>query len=154
ASQAAVFVRLLSEAGADVIEAPTIAIEPPERWDLLDRAIAGLDAVGWVVFTSVNGVAMFDARLRQAGRAWTALAAKRIAAIGPATAAALAEHGVATEVVPEEYRAEGLVEALRPLLRRGDRVLLPRAAQTRDVLVKALESLGADVNEVPAYRTR
>ena len=154
ASQAAVLVRLLSEAGAEVIEAPTIAIEPPERWEPLDRAIADLDAVTWVVFTSVNGVAMFDARLRHGGRSWTGLAGKRVAAIGPATAAALAGHGVTAEVVPDEYRAEGLVEALRPRLRQGDRILLPRAAQTRDVLVKALAALGADVNEVAAYRTR
>ena len=154
ASQAPVFVRLLSEAGAEVIEAPTIAIEPPERWDPLDAAIADLAVTTGVVFTSVNGVAMFDARLRHAARSWTDLAGKRLAAIGPATAAALAAHGVVAEVVPAEFRAEGLVEALRPLLRGGDRILLPRAAQTRDVLVKALEALGVDVNEVPAYRTR
>lgn len=154
ASQAPALVRLLSAAGAEVIEAPTIAIEPPERWEPLDRAIAELDAATWVVFTSVNGVAMFDARLRHGGRAWTALARHRVAAIGPATAAALAAHGIRTEVVPREYRAEGLIEALRPLLRRGDRVLLPRAAETRDVLVRALAELGAEVDEVPAYRTR
>jgi uroporphyrinogen III methyltransferase/synthase len=154
ASQAPAFVRLLVDAGADVIEAPTIAIEPPADWSPLDRAIAGLDAITWVVFTSVNGVTMFEERLLRAGRAWADVAARRVAAIGPATAAVLAERGVATEVVPEEYRAEGLAASLAPLLRRGDRILLPRAAETRDVLVRSLEALGAEVNEVPAYRTR
>ena len=58
-----------------------------------------------------------------------------MAAIGPATADALAEHGVRPEVVPSEYRAEGLVDRLRGLIGPGDRVLLPRAKETRDVLV-------------------
>jgi uroporphyrinogen III methyltransferase/synthase len=57
-------------------------------------------------------------------------------------------------VVPREYRAEGLVERLRGVVARGDRVLLPRAAQTRDVLVTELQRLGAAVTEVPAYVTR
>ena len=77
-----------------------------------------------------------------------------MAAIGPATADALAEHGVRVELVPGEYRAEGLVERLRALIRPGDRVLLPRAAQTRDVLVVELQRLGAQVTEVAAYQTR
>src|SRR5436309_2815954 len=79
---------------------------------------------------------------------------RRVAAIGPATADALREHGVRVDVVPAEYRAEGLVERLRGLLGRGDRVLLPRAAQTRDVLVTSLRALGVEVVEVPAYATR
>ncbi len=65
-----------------------------------------------------------------------------MAAIGPATAEALAEHGLGVEVVPREYRAEGLVERLRPLLGGGDRVLLPRAAQTRDMLVRRAGQAG------------
>src|ERR671923_174873 len=78
----------------------------------------------------------------------------RVAAIGPATADALREHGVRVDVVPAEYRAEGLVSRLRPLLSPRDRILLPRAAQTRDVLVTELRELGAHVTEVAAYVTR
>jgi uroporphyrinogen III methyltransferase/synthase len=61
---------------------------------------------------------------------------------------------VRVEVVPDEYRAEALVERLRPLVTPGDRVLLPRAKETRDVLVVELKRLGAIVAEVPAYQTR
>ena len=154
AAQAATLARLLREAGAEVIEAPTIAIEPPPSWQPLDEALGGLATFRWVVFTSVNGVAMVDARLAHLGMSWRALARARVAAIGPATAAALDVHGMRPEVVPEEYRAEGLVERLRPLVRPGDAVLLPRAAETRDVLVTELARLGARVVEVPAYRTR
>lgn len=154
AAQASAFARLLTDAGARVIEAPTIVIEPPETWRPLDDALARLSAFQWVIFTSVNGVAMVDARLAHHGLGWTALGAARVAAIGPATAAALGAHGVRADVVPEEYRAEGLVDRLRELVRPGEALLLPRAAQTRDVLVTELERLGATVSEVPAYRTR
>jgi uroporphyrinogen III methyltransferase/synthase len=154
AEQARRFVELLEAAGARVLEAPTIVIEPPPSWEPLDRALDDLRGFAWVIFTSVNGVAMVDRRLGARGLAWADVGARRVAAIGPATAAALAERGVRAEVVPDEYRAEGLVERLRGLVRPGDRVLLPRAARTRDLLVAELGGLGAVVTEVPAYVTR
>jgi uroporphyrinogen III methyltransferase/synthase len=154
AEQASAFTALLERDGARVIEAPTIVIEPPERWQPLDAALAELDSFTWVVFTSVNGVGMVDRRLRAVGRAWADFGHARVAAIGPATAAALEACGVRTEIVPGEYRAEGLVERLRGVVGRGDRLLLPRAAETRDVLVTELRRLGVDVTEVAAYRTR
>lgn len=154
AAQAIRFVQLLEAAGARVLQAPTISIEPPASWEPLDTALDELDAFTWVIFTSVNGVAMVDRRLPPRGRSWGDIARKRIAAIGPATAEALAEHDVRAEVVPDEYRAEALVERLRRELAPHDRILLPRAAQTRDVLVTELKRLGATVREVPAYATR
>jgi uroporphyrinogen III methyltransferase/synthase len=153
-AQAQRFAQLLEAAGARVLQAPTIVIEPPASWELLDTALGALDSFTWVVFTSVNGVAMVDRRLSARGLAWPAIARKRVAAIGPATAEALAEHGVRVELVPREYRAEALVEALRRLVGPADRVLLPRAKETRDVLVVELRRLGVTVTEVPAYQTR
>ena len=153
-AQAQRFAQLLEAAGARVLQAPTIVIEPPASWELLDTALAALDSFTWVVFTSVNGVAMVNRRLTARGLAWAAIARKRVAAIGPATAEALAEHGVRVELVPAEYRAEALVEGLRPVVGPGDRVLLPRAKETRDVLVVELRRLGVAVTEVPAYQTR
>lgn len=153
-AQAQRFAQLLEAAGARVLQAPTIVIEPPASWELLDTALGALDSFTWVVFTSVNGVAMVDRRLSARGLAWAAIARKRVAAIGPATAEALAEHAVRVELVPTEYRAEALVEALRRLVGPADRVLLPRAKETRDVLVVELRRLGVTVTEVPAYQTR
>jgi uroporphyrinogen III methyltransferase / synthase len=150
--QAGVFAALLEAMGARVMLVPTIAIEEPESWALLDAALA--EPHDWVIFTSVNGVAMVRRRLEATGRSGALLQRSRLAAIGPATAAALRDWGLSAEVVPEEYVAEGLVERLRPLVAPGDRVLLPRAAQTRDVLVRELVALGARVSEVAAYRTR
>jgi uroporphyrinogen III methyltransferase / synthase len=153
-TQAQRFAQLLEAAGARVLQAPTIVIEPPASWELLDTALGALESFTWVVFTSVNGVAMVDRRLSARGLAWTAIARKRVAAIGPATAEALAEHGVRVELVPTEYRAEALVEGLRRVVGPGDRVLLPRAKETRDVLVVELRRLGVAVTEVPVYQTR
>lgn len=151
--QAGEFRRLLEEAGAEVLEAPTIRIEPPESWEPLDRALAELGEFRWVIFTSVNGVESVRGRLHSHGRDLRVLGAARVAAIGPATAAALERAGVTPALVPDEYRAEGLAVSLRGLIQPEDRVLLPRAAQTRDVLAKELQRLGARVTEVPAYRT-
>ena len=153
APQAPRFAQLLEAAGARVLQAPTIAIEPPPSWEPLDTALAALASFTWIIFTSVNGVTMVDRRLGR-GASWAALARKRVAAIGPATAEALAEHGVRVEVVPDEYRAEALIERLRGQVAAGERVLLARASQTRDVLVTELRRLGAAVTEVPAYVTK
>jgi uroporphyrinogen III methyltransferase/synthase len=119
---------------------PLVALEP------LGHEAVDVEEYDWVVLTSVTGAHELRRRMRGAPR--------RVAAIGPATADALAEHGVRADLVPGEYRAEGLLERLRGVVTPADRVLLPRAAQTRDVLVTGLRRLGAQVTEVPAYATR
>jgi uroporphyrinogen III methyltransferase / synthase len=154
AAQAQRFSELLAAAGARVVEAPAIVIGPPASWEPLDAALLALPTFAWVVFTSTNAVLMVDRRLTALGLAWTAMSGRRVAAIGPATADALREHAVHVDLVPAEYRAEGLVARLRAVLGTGDRVLLPRAAQTRDVLVNDLRALGVEVTEVAAYATR
>ncbi len=152
--QAGGFAALLEEAGGSVLLVPTIVIEPPQSWAPLDAALADAGRYRWAVFTSVNGVAMVHRRLAESRRGSEVLESCRIAAIGPATAEALRAWGLRAEVVPAEYVAEGLVDRLRPLIRSGDRVLLARAAETRDVLVREIGAMGAVVDEVPAYRTR
>jgi uroporphyrinogen III methyltransferase/synthase len=145
---------LLVRGGGRVLVGPTIVIEPPSSWAPLDEALARASAYQWAVFTSVNGVEMVRRRLDAAGHGRRALASCRVAAIGPATARALRAWGLAPEVVPDEYVAEGLAARLRALVKPGDRVLLPRAAETRELLVRELEAMGAVVDEVAAYRTR
>ena len=152
--QAERFRVLLEELGAAVLALPTIAIEPPDSWAPLDRALAELASYRWVVFTSVNGVEMVRRRLAAQGLAVGALGACRVAAIGPATADALVHLGVGAEIVPDEYVAEALAARLSGLVEPGQRVLLPRAARTRDRLVRDLQALGARVDEVAAYQTR
>jgi uroporphyrinogen-III synthase len=152
--QSAALAELLEAAGGRVLAVPTITIEPPDSWEPLDGALARLPGYDWVVFTSVNGVAMVRRRLAAHGRGVEALAGPRIAAIGPATAAALQRFGCPVDVTPAEYVAEALADGLRGQLTPGARVLLARAAEARDVLVRELVTMGAEVDEVPAYRTR
>ncbi len=151
--QASDFRKALEEQGARCVEFPTIAVVPPPSWDPLDSAVASLDHYDWLVFTSVNGVRFFMERLWESGRDVRALAGLRLAAIGPKTAESLERWGLRLDVVPEEYRAESLLEALGKEAVRGLRFLLPRAVEARDVLPQTLRQWGADVDVVPAYAT-
>ena len=149
--QAGAFTRALEAVGAAVIEFPTIEIAPPKSYAPLDAAIAQLDSYDWIIFTSVNGVDYFSARLAHLRR--TLNGEIRAAAIGPETAKAVESLGVAPEIVPEEYRAEAILGKLKPEAMRGRKVLVPRAAEARDVLIRTLREWGAKVDVVEAYRT-
>ena len=152
-AQAGVLATLLEDYGAEVVTLPTIRIEPPDDWRPLDSALAGLRGFGWVVFTSTNGVGAFRERLRVAGRDARELAGLGVAAIGSATAEALRGIGLEPDVVPTEFRAEALVEALGPRIQPGQGVLLVRATEAREVLPRALAARGIEVTVAPAYRT-
>ena len=145
--------RLLQAEGAETIEFPTIAIVPPQSWEALDAAIGRLDAFGWVVFTSANGVWYFMERLNLAGKDARALGRSRLAAIGPETAAALGRHGLKADLVPSEYKAEGIIDAFKPFDLSGVEILIPRAREARDVLPRELGKLGARLTIATAYET-
>lgn len=150
--QASVLSRLLAEEGAEPLELPTIKIEPLRGTNQLDRALQGLRRYRWLVFTSANGVKLFFERLGAQGLDARALGGVKVCAIGPATSACLLSYGVRADLVPERYVAEAVVEVLRPLLQTGDRVLLPRSAEGREVLAQRLKEAGAIVESVPLYR--
>jgi len=151
--QAASLRRALEARGAGVIELPTIAFTPPRSWRPLNNAIQRLEDYAWIIFTSANGVESFFRRLRQAQKTARALRHSRVAAIGPATAAALRRHGIKPDVMPADFRAEGLVRALGRGQWRGKRVLLARAAAARELLPQELRRRGAKVDVVAVYRT-
>ncbi len=152
--QASDLVGRLAALGAEPLECPTIRVGPPDDWSPLDRAIDTLSDYHWIVFTSVNGVRFFFDRLFSRGRDVRALHTLSTACIGPATAARLRSFGLNTDVLPESYRAESVVEAFRSHPVAGRRILLPRAAEARPVLPEELTRMGARVDEIPAYRTR
>lgn len=151
--QASSLTGALEALGAECIEAPAITIVPPESYEPLDAAIASLGSYDWLVFTSVNGVDHFLARLQAAGRDSRALGGRKLAAIGVATAARLRQAGLIADIVPAEFRAEGIVEALAGHIKPGTRLLVPRAEVARDVLPEKLAEMGAVVDIVTAYRT-
>jgi uroporphyrinogen-III synthase len=147
----------LRDLGAEPILFPVIAIVPPEVGGPLDQAIARLSDYDWIVFTSVNGVEHFWRRLVEAGRSWGENGLDelpfrgKVAAIGPATAEALRQHGAPVHLMPGEYRAEAILDAIGDVA--GQRMLLPRADIARPALADGLRADGAQVDDVPAYRT-
>lgn len=153
-AQASALTEKLTALGAACIEAPVIRIAPPaDGYAALDTAIAELHAYHWLIFTSVNGVSAFFARLGAAGKDTRALGYAKVAAIGSATAAQLRAFGITADLVPAEYRAEAVAEALRPILPPRAHILLPRAQEARDVLPDTLRAHGAAVDVVAAYET-
>ncbi len=151
-SQASSLVAALSELGANVIEIPTIEVLPLESYEPLDAALRNIAQYRWLIVTSANTVKVLAERLVGLGLEASVLAGLRKAAIGSATARAMREQGIEVDVVPEQYVAESLVEALGEQV-RGSRILLARAAVARDVIPEELRRRGALVDVVDAYRT-
>jgi len=151
--QASALSELLARRGALPVELPTIQIEVMPDSGELDRAIDRLQEYAWLIFTSANGVEVFFERLRALGRDGRSLNRVRLCAIGPATAASLEARGLTADLVPREFRAEAIADALRNEAIAGTRVLLPRAESVPPELVTGLAGLGARVDEIALYRT-
>jgi len=151
--QAAEFMALLANYGAEPVEFATIELLPPTDWKPLDRAIAKLANYDWLLFTSVNGVEFFMKRLFEKGGDLRKLTRAKIAAIGPKTAEAIRAHGLAPDLVPKYFQAEAVLEGLAGVKMKGKRVLLPRAKEAREILSAELKKRGAKVDVVEAYRT-
>jgi uroporphyrinogen III methyltransferase/synthase len=144
----------LEALGAHVLAFPVIATVDPEDWGPADRAIGQLASYDWVVLTSANAVRAFLARLASAGVGAAALNSVQVAVVGSATATVLAEAGIVPDLVPEDFRAEGLLDSFESLgVGEGSRVLIPRALEAREVLPDTLRLRGVHVDVVPVYRT-
>lgn len=151
---------LLEARGARPLLFPTTALAPPRDPGPLRSAARGIQAYQWIVLTSRNAVPPLVAALEAAGTAWSVQeegaggdpeARPRVCAVGPGTAGALERAGVPVDLVPGQYTAEGVVEALADRV-EGLRVLYPRAEGARDVIPRGLEAVGAGVDAVDAYR--
>jgi uroporphyrinogen III methyltransferase / synthase len=139
----------LRELGADVVLQPVIRISPPPDWHPVDEALARLHEFDWLVFSSANGVRYLFERIKGSG-VFIQRVPPRIAAMGPGTAEALAPYGLHADLVPEQFRAEALAEALTPYA-AGRRFLLARASRGREVLAEQLTAAGAMVEQIVVY---
>jgi uroporphyrinogen III methyltransferase/synthase len=152
--QAAELSHALRELGADVLLAPLIRIaSPADPWPL-QRAAADIQTFEWVVLTSGNAADAFARALSAVSGRSSLPASIGVCAVGPATAAQARKHGLAVDLVADEWTAEGVVAALMdtgPM--KGRRVLIPRADIAREYVASALRRAGAEVTEVVAYRT-
>jgi uroporphyrinogen-III synthase len=142
----------LRELGAEVLEIPFIEIRPPRSFKPLDESLALVGEYEWLILTSVNGVQALFERMSLLNIPRRVLSHLKIAAIGPATRAAIEREGLKVELTPKKYVAESVVESLVDEI-RGKRVLLCRAKIARDVIPRELRKLGAFVDVVEAYET-
>jgi uroporphyrinogen III methyltransferase/synthase len=144
-AQASALAARLRELGAAVVEAPAI------RTRALEAQLPELAGYDLVCVTSPNGAHALFERLEATGLDARALAGRTVAAIGPGTARALAEHGIRADLVPARAVAEGLVEALSGV--EVERALVVRGREGRDVLPEALRERGAHVDVLALYET-
>ncbi len=149
--QASDLVKKLSALGAECLEFPTIKIVPPDDFKPLDKAIKNISEYNWIVFTSVNGVDFFFNRLFENGHDVRHLGHLRTASIGPATADRLFTFGIKSDIIPDSYRAESVIDAFKNETIEGKQILLPRARDARPVLPVELTKMGARVDEIITY---
>jgi uroporphyrinogen III methyltransferase/synthase len=152
--QAGGFAQRLTELGADVLEVPTIKITRPTETDAIVDALLGLNAYDWLVFTSVNGVtAFFDIFFRRF-QDLRDIGGVRIAAVGPATAAKLRELHLQVDLTPDEFTAKKIAAAFEKFETIENlKMCLLRAEVANPDLPKALEELGAIVDDIAIYKT-
>jgi len=158
----------LEELAAEILAFPTIEIVPPQNYDELDNSINRIETYNWLIFTSRNGVKYFFKRLFEKDRDIRDLKGIKICAIGSRTAKEIKQYGLKVDLVPEQFRAEGLIEAITDMQKRevksggripgskilqGVRFLLPRAEVAREIFPEAVRELGGEIDVPVVYRT-
>jgi uroporphyrinogen III methyltransferase / synthase len=155
ARQAGGLVRLLASKGADAVAFPCLDFAPasPEHQQALDRALVGFEPYAGLIVSSPNGVEAVYASLERADLDARVFAGKPILAIGTGTAEALRARGLRADLIPEQARSEGLIEALRERKLLDQRWLQVRADDGRDLLARAIAAAGGELELVVGYRT-
>lgn len=152
-SQASELGRRLRDLGADVLEIPTLRMEPPQALQPLVECIVGITEYNWLVFTSPNGVATFFDTFFKAYPDIRSLGNLRIAAVGPATAAKLAELHLQVDAMPEQFVAAKIADAIAQVESIENlRFLVIRPEETPSELARLIEDRGGIVDEVASYR--
>jgi uroporphyrinogen-III synthase len=142
----------LESKGASVLLFPAVSFSEPSETAELDRAIRSLGDFDWILFTSANAVRFFSSRCRKLGVEPGQDGNYRCAAVGPATASAVAAEGFPVDHVAQEFLGTALAGELSASI-AGMKILLPRSDRARPDLPNALKAAGAEVTEVVAYHT-
>jgi len=151
--QVAGFAQQLQQQGAETICIPTIEIAPPKSWQPLDDALKELSSFDSLILTSANGVDNLFKRLAANDMDVRCLAGIQIVPVGTKTAQAIECHGIRPDLIPKDFRAEGILEALQEQGIAGKRFLYPRAEVVRPLLLEKLKEAGGEVVAPVAYRT-
>ncbi len=156
AGQAGALSEALMAAGADVIDFPTLTIRPVDDYTIFDAAIATLQAdpaaFDWTILTSANAVRFLVRRLQDLELDVRTLGSSKLAAVGTSTAAAMAMENLRADLVPKDFRVEGLLSELGQMGIKGKNILIPRAEEGREILPNSLRELGARVTVAPLYK--
>ncbi len=150
--QASELVAGLEEQGADCLEFSTINIKPVNSYAILDEELERLREYHWILFTSLNGVKYFFARLYSKGMDARDLRGPEIAVVGKSTADLLLQYGVNADLIPTVFTGEGLAESLLDQGVEGRNILIPRALHAREILPETLRGAGAQVTVAPVYQ--
>ena len=142
----------LEKMGAVVLLFPAVNFSEPAETKELDRSIHSLNEFDWILFTSANAARFLAGRCRKLGVIPSHDVRFRCAAVGPATASAVAAEGFPVDHVSQEFIGSALARELSDLL-GAKKVLLPRSERARPDLPVALRSVGALVTEIVAYHT-
>jgi uroporphyrinogen-III synthase len=154
ARQAGGLSSLLAKAGADVVVAPLIAIEPVRDLRAARRSLRRVGEVDYLVFTSANAVGAYAAIASEAGIPLpTRIPSPQVVAVGPATAAAVRKVGMTPREVPRTFSGAAVADLLATQDLRGKRVVIPRAQVAGQELPTRLRQAGASVEVVSLYRT-
>ena len=147
-AQASEFADLLEANGAEVIQFPTIRIQPIT---IDSKDIPAPDKYDWVIFTSVNAVEIFYERLRENGKDVRVFGGTKICAVGPKTVEALNDIGIQPDFVPTHSRGSAIAAEMENV--SGKKILLPRAKIATADLPNGLRKKGAHVDDIPLYDT-
>ncbi|MGL4362990.1 MAG: uroporphyrinogen-III C-methyltransferase [Cellulosilyticaceae bacterium] len=142
----------LEDLGARVLQFPTILTSTLQDCALLDESIETLNTFSYLMFTSQNAVTVFFERLYELKKDSRALGNIQVIAVGNATNDALKQYGIIADFIPERFVAESVCDLLEPLLTHTDRLLMPKALETRNVISERLAHK-CELIEVPIYET-
>jgi uroporphyrinogen III methyltransferase/synthase len=142
---------MLIDQGATTIEFPTIDVVPPANWSELDSAIHAIETYDWIIFTSANAIRFFMERLRTLNKDLRMLKGVNICVVGPKTAEALESYGLRADLVPTDFKAEGVLAALGKEQIKVKKFLIPRAKVARELIPDKLRERGAEVTVATAY---
>lgn len=144
---------MLRERGAEVLEAPAIRIVPIEENPALDKALKNIREYDWLVFTSPTAVGIFRDYLKRHSMDNRKISHLKIAVIGEGTGREMREWGFCPDLVPKIYDCRHLGQALKAWVRKGERILLPRARMGSKELTDILQEAGIETADIPLYDT-
>jgi uroporphyrinogen III methyltransferase/synthase len=153
-SQSSYLAGLMAEEGAEVVEIPTIEIHPLPVGKKARERLKLVSDYDWIVLSSANAVQIFMDRLKQFHKSHLNIGGVKFACVGESTAKSLLDYGLKADLVPKDYKQEGLVEAFGKLAVREQSFLFPCAKEGRDVLEKFLRQKGAKVDLWPIYENK